>query len=96
MASTIRRFAQEGEGTLAPWDPTQKLVVSGVYHSHAEVGVYFSELDQEFALQPGFPFPDAQHVVVSVVDGLVKEAAIFERSESELPFEGRLLVSEAP
>ena len=27
----IRLFAQEGEGTLAPWDPTQKLVASGPY-----------------------------------------------------------------
>ncbi len=74
----------------------RSLLVTGVYHSHAEVGAYFSELDQEFALQPGFPFPDAQHVVVSVVDGLVKEAAIFFRSEAEPPFAGRLLVSEAP
>jgi protein-S-isoprenylcysteine O-methyltransferase Ste14 len=31
MAGTIRRFVVEGDGTLAPWDPTQKLVVSGVY-----------------------------------------------------------------
>ena len=31
MTWTIRRFAREGEGTLAPWDPTQKLVVAGVY-----------------------------------------------------------------
>jgi protein-S-isoprenylcysteine O-methyltransferase Ste14 len=27
----IRLFAQEGDGTLAPWDPTQKLVASGPY-----------------------------------------------------------------
>lgn len=31
MAWTIRRFWREGRGTLAPWDPTQRLVVSGVY-----------------------------------------------------------------
>lgn len=31
MGWTIRRFATEGDGTLAPWDPTQRLVVSGVY-----------------------------------------------------------------
>lgn len=28
---TVRMFGQIGEGTLAPWDPTQKLVVVGVY-----------------------------------------------------------------
>ncbi len=31
MVWTIRRFGREGEGTLAPWDPTRRLVVSGVY-----------------------------------------------------------------
>ena len=46
-------------------------LVTGVYHSHADAGAYFSELDQEYARQPGFPFPLAQHVVISVVDGVV-------------------------
>ncbi len=31
MAATIRLFADAGEGTLAPWDPPQRLVVQGVY-----------------------------------------------------------------
>ncbi len=31
MTITIRQFAREGKGTLAPWDPTRRLVVSGVY-----------------------------------------------------------------
>lgn len=31
MASTIRLFAKIGKGTLAPWNPTQKLVVAGLY-----------------------------------------------------------------
>ncbi|HSI79671.1 MAG TPA: isoprenylcysteine carboxylmethyltransferase family protein [Solirubrobacterales bacterium] len=30
-ASTVRLFAARGKGTLAPWDPTQKLVVEGPY-----------------------------------------------------------------
>jgi protein-S-isoprenylcysteine O-methyltransferase Ste14 len=30
-AGTIRRFATQGKGTLAPWDPPRKLVVAGVY-----------------------------------------------------------------
>src|SRR5215208_5892112 len=29
--SSLRRFANEGNGTLAPWDPPRKLVVRGPY-----------------------------------------------------------------
>jgi protein-S-isoprenylcysteine O-methyltransferase Ste14 len=29
--TTVRLFAREGKGTLAPWDPTRKLVVRGPY-----------------------------------------------------------------
>lgn len=29
--SSLRRFATEGEGTLAPWDPPRRLVVRGPY-----------------------------------------------------------------
>jgi protein-S-isoprenylcysteine O-methyltransferase Ste14 len=31
LAASLRRFAAEGEGTLAPWDPPRKLVVRGPY-----------------------------------------------------------------
>jgi protein-S-isoprenylcysteine O-methyltransferase Ste14 len=31
MHETISLFASEGEGTLAPWDPTRRLVVTGPY-----------------------------------------------------------------
>jgi len=31
FASSLRRFATEGEGTLAPWDPPRRLVVRGPY-----------------------------------------------------------------
>jgi protein-S-isoprenylcysteine O-methyltransferase Ste14 len=31
LVTTIIQFARIGAGTLAPWDPTQKLVVQGVY-----------------------------------------------------------------
>lgn len=31
MAATIRLFATVGKGTLAPWEPPQKLVVRGIY-----------------------------------------------------------------
>lgn len=29
--SSLRRFATEGEGTLAPWDPPRRLVIRGPY-----------------------------------------------------------------
>ena len=31
MRQTISLFSRVGEGTLAPWDPTRKLVVQGPY-----------------------------------------------------------------
>lgn len=31
MVATIRLFARIGRGTLAPWDPTSRLVVAGPY-----------------------------------------------------------------
>jgi protein-S-isoprenylcysteine O-methyltransferase Ste14 len=31
FAASLRRFAREGEGTLAPWDPPRRLVVRGPY-----------------------------------------------------------------
>jgi protein-S-isoprenylcysteine O-methyltransferase Ste14 len=31
LVKTIALFARVGQGTLAPWDPTQRLVVRGIY-----------------------------------------------------------------
>jgi protein-S-isoprenylcysteine O-methyltransferase Ste14 len=31
FGSSLRRFASEGKGTLAPWDPPRRLVISGPY-----------------------------------------------------------------
>jgi len=31
FVASLRRFAGEGEGTLAPWDPPRKLVIRGPY-----------------------------------------------------------------
>jgi proteasome lid subunit RPN8/RPN11 len=84
----VVRVAEEAEG--------QRWLVTGVYHSHADAGPYFSELDQEFARVPGFPFPQAHHVVVSVLDGLVGEAAVFQRIDAPPGFVGRVLIGGAP
>ncbi len=70
-------------------------VVTGVYHSHTDAGPYFSTLDQEFARQPGFPFPGVRHIVISLLEGLVKEVAAFSPDASPAGFSGRLLTAEA-
>lgn len=67
--------------------------VTAVYHSHVECGAYFSELDQEYALRPLYPFPDADHLVVAVVAGKIVDQALFQR-DREL-FVGRAVVSVA-
>jgi proteasome lid subunit RPN8/RPN11 len=64
--------------------------VTGVYHSHVDIsaGVYFSEMDQSFAAQPLFPFPDASHVVLSVCDRVVT-TGVFDRDPDTGLFCGR-------
>ena len=64
--------------------------ITAVYHSHPGVGVYFSELDQAFAAQDLFPFPDADHIVISIHDGKV-EAGLFQLADAG--FVGRVLVA---
>jgi proteasome lid subunit RPN8/RPN11 len=54
--------------------------ITCVYHSHVGCGAWFSELDQEYAGQALFPFPDADHLVVSVVGGKVVDQALFRRA----------------
>lgn len=51
--------------------------VTAVYHSHVGAAAYFSEMDEAFATQPGFPFPKADHLVVSVLGRHVQEMALF-------------------
>ena len=44
------------------------------YHSHIDCGAYFSQMDKEVLTVFGEPeFPDALHVVISVLDRQVKE-----------------------
>jgi proteasome lid subunit RPN8/RPN11 len=51
--------------------------VTAVYHSHVGVPAYFSEMDRDFATQPGFPFPRADHLVVSVLGRQVHGVGLF-------------------
>lgn len=70
--------------------------VTGVYHSHVDVGAYLSELDQDFASHPHFPFPDAVHLVVSVVERKVRAAAAFRWIPGSRRFEGHPVQAVAP
>ena len=67
--------------------------VTAVYHSHVNAheggGVYLSELDLEYASQPGFPFPDAAQVVIAVCEDRVIGVGLFERDSAAGGFRGR-------
>ena len=62
---------------------TRGEMVTCVYHSHVGCGAYFSDLDPEFAEEPLFPFPAADHLVVSVIGGEVVDQALFQCHPSE-------------
>jgi len=70
--------------------------VTAIYHSHVDAGAHFSRMDQDFARQPLFPFPDAWHIVISLVDRRVKEIAAYVWNEERNAFEGRPVQAVAP
>ena len=70
--------------------------VTAIYHSHVGVDAHFSELDQAYANETGFPFPEADHIVVSVVDGLVRGGGVFRREPRDAGFRGRRLEEARP
>jgi proteasome lid subunit RPN8/RPN11 len=69
--------------------------VTAVYHSHVGAGAGFSQLDQEFASDEVFPFPDADHIVIALAQRGVRELALFRRDASR-GFVGRAIVAGAP
>ncbi|HVP30403.1 MAG TPA: Mov34/MPN/PAD-1 family protein [Myxococcota bacterium] len=70
--------------------------VTAVYHSHVGKGAYFSELDQLYAGDAGYPFPDADQIVIAVFERRVFGHAVFRRSRESGRFEGRRIAPEAP
>jgi protein-S-isoprenylcysteine O-methyltransferase Ste14 len=71
MIGTIRLFVTVGQGTLVPWNPTQRLVVRGVYRHVRNpmiAGVFFA-LFGEAVLAASFPLLGwfAVFVVVNAV-----------------------------
>jgi len=65
------------------------LAITAVYHSHVGSGAYLSTMDLEYAESRLFPFPDADHIVVSLVEGKVAAIGLFRRSGPRGPFSGR-------
>lgn len=54
-------------------------IVTAVYHSHVGAGPYLSELDLAYAEHAGFPFPDADQIVVAVDERVVRDVGVFRR-----------------
>jgi [CysO sulfur-carrier protein]-S-L-cysteine hydrolase len=73
----LRIARLEGEG----------FAIAVIYHSHVDVGAYFSETDRRQALMDGEPtHPGATYLVTSVVRGRAKAVAGFRWSERERDF----------
>jgi len=75
--------------------------VTAIYHSHVGSGAYLSEMDLEYAQHAGFPFPDADQIVVAVAspdvdhpgvrfdeDGCVQGLGIFQWDAAARAFRG--------
>ena len=54
-------------------------IIRLIVHSHCDAGAYFSEEDERCALIGGEPpYPEADQMVIAVVNGRVREHAVFE------------------
>jgi adenylyltransferase/sulfurtransferase len=61
--------------------------VAVIYHSHIDVGAYFSPTDKQNALIGGEPaYPDTAYVVLSVLEGKVVDARAFVWNGAERDF----------
>jgi proteasome lid subunit RPN8/RPN11 len=70
--------------------------VTAVYHSHVGADAYLSEMDLDFAEGEAFPFPDADQIVVGVLDGQVGQYGIFRKDPETKRFVGMPIVTEVP
>ena len=61
--------------------------VAVIYHSHVDVGAYFSETDRRQALMAGEPaYPGTTYLVTSVVEGRVEATTAFRWDEARRDF----------
>jgi proteasome lid subunit RPN8/RPN11 len=63
--------------------------ITAVYHSHVDSRAYLSEMDLEYANHTGFPFPNADQIVIAVFEGKVHSLVLFQREDQGGEFEGR-------
>jgi len=70
--------------------------VTAVYHSHVGAAAYLSAMDREYAESRLFPFPEADHIVVSVLDRKVAGVGVFRREGAGSPFRGCAVVPRVP
>jgi proteasome lid subunit RPN8/RPN11 len=70
---------------------TQGETVQAIYHSHVDAEPYLSQTDLRGAIAAdGEPlWPGAAQLVVSVYDGVVRDAAVYEWRTAARAFEGR-------
>jgi proteasome lid subunit RPN8/RPN11 len=68
--------------------------VTGIYHSHVGARAYLSEMDLSYAESAGFPFPDADWIVLAVFDQSVSEVALFRPGAGG--FQGHLIERATP
>lgn len=63
------------------------LTIRAIYHSHPQHAAYFSAEDRKQATVWDEPsYPDAAQIVMSVIDGEVRDAKAFRWSEAERDF----------
>ncbi len=69
------------------------LKVIAFYHSHPEHAAYFSQEDWDMAMFGDEPsYPDAEYIVVSVLNGRINETASFKWDEAKKEFQKRVVV----
>ena len=62
-------------------------MVKVIYHSHVDVGAYFSEEDKRVAMSNGEPvFPGVAYLVISCAEGRSEKAELFLWDEIKLDF----------
>ena len=68
------------------------MILKTFYHSHPDHDAYFSDEDKSMALFDGEPaYPDANYLVVSVYNKLIRDEAWFEWDSKTSSFEKKTI-----
>jgi adenylyltransferase/sulfurtransferase len=75
-------YMSEGDVVAAIREQEERgTAVTAVYHSHVGAGAYLSESDLSYARHPLFPFPCADHIVLSVLPDRVDSRIFLRRGD---------------